>query len=58
MTITIPIDPSCDCLEKVHTQVNNALLARLRKLKKRGAPWPKVRFLRLRKDAVLYEVGK
>lgn len=57
MTITIKVDYSCKTLGEVHSKVNNALAARIRKLKKRGAEWPKVKFLGLKDGAAVYRVG-
>lgn len=57
MTVSIKISDSCKSLEEVHTQVNNALAARIRKLKKRGMEWPKVRFLYQNDGTVFYKVG-
>ncbi len=56
MTISIKISDSCKTLGEVCTQVNNALSARIRKLKKRGGNWPHVRLLYIHNGEVFYEV--
>ena len=43
-------------LEESVTLVNNALLAKLRRLKQRSDPWPRARLLAVYADRVVYEV--
>ena len=55
MTITIPCNKA-NTLERNVTLVNNALMAKIRRLKKRDAPWPRARLLAVYADRVVYEV--
>lgn len=55
MTIEIEVRRGRSLEESV-TLVNNALLAKLRRLKKRSDPWPRARLLAVYADRVVYEV--
>ena len=55
MTIEIEVRRGRSLEENV-TLVNNALLAKIRRLKKRSDPWPRARLLAVYADRVVYEV--
>lgn len=57
MIVSIDVMPH-DTLGQVVTQINNALSSKVRKLKKRTAPWPSVRLVSVTEKKVVYEVSE